>query len=156
MRGSIGPHVGPPLRGAELGSLGAAGEAEEIYIRTRILKRRAGRVTAGPVLAQVRGDEESDNERGVSECINGSAEAEGDDSDDKGIARAHPKWLQLLRAAAAGAMTEMSRAAEDAIVGLVVDDLMGTGSALVDHRCRPLYATRGTDDEGSEEDKLED
>ena len=93
-------------------------------------------MTAGPVLAQVRGDEESDNERGVSEGMESSAEAEGDDSDDEGITRAHPKRLQLLHAAAAGAMTEISRAAEDAVVGLVVDDLMGTGLGA----CRPLVS----------------
>ena len=38
-----------------------------------------------------------------------------------------PKWHPLLRAATAGAIPNMSRAAVDAAVGLVVDDLSGPG-----------------------------
>ncbi|KAI9435497.1 hypothetical protein H4582DRAFT_1969913 [Lactarius indigo] len=102
------------------------------------------------------GGEESDNESGTGEGAEGSAEAEsGDDEGDDEEIR-HP----LLRAAAAGAIPKMSRAAVDAAVGLVVDDLVERGAGEPGSRAlAPIHDEhrhKREDDEESEEDELED
>ncbi len=84
------------------------------------------------------GSEESDNEGGAGEGAEGSIEAEGNDEE---IIEFDPKRRPLLRAAAAGATPKMSRAAVDAAVGLVVDDLLDGGLADPDHQRHPLHAT---------------
>ncbi|KAI9459942.1 hypothetical protein BJY52DRAFT_1186245 [Lactarius psammicola] len=105
------------------------------------------------------GSEESGNEGGASEGAEGSAETEGDDGDDEEIVELDPKRHPLLRAAEAGAIPKMSRAAVDAAVGLVVDDLVGRGSDGPGPPALPPteHRHKNEDDEDSEEeDELED
>jgi hypothetical protein len=104
------------------------------------------------------GGEESDNEGGSGEGTEGSAEPNSDDDDgDEEIVELDPKRHPLLRAAAAGAIPKMSRAAVDAAVGLVVDDLVGQGSgASRPSASLPIRDKRRVDDEESEEDELQD
>jgi hypothetical protein len=104
------------------------------------------------------GGEESDNADGSGEGTEGSAEPESDDDDgDEEIVELDPKRHPLLRAAAAGAIPKMSRAAVDAAVGLVVDDLVGQGSgASRPSASLPIRDKRRVDDEESEEDELQD
>ncbi|KAH9003809.1 hypothetical protein EDB86DRAFT_3241102 [Lactarius hatsudake] len=108
------------------------------------------------------GGEESGNESGADEGAEGSAEAESndDEGDDEEIVELDPKRHPLLRAAAAGAIPKMSRAAVDAAVGLVVDDLVGRGAGGPGPAA-PLpihneHRHRHEDDGESEEDELED
>jgi hypothetical protein len=111
--------------------------------------------SSGP--GEQEGSEESDNEGEASEGDEGSTDAEGDDEE---IVELDPKRHPLLRAAAAGAIPKMSRAAADAAVGLVVDDLVGREPGGP----RPpeplpideLRHRREDDVESEEEDELED
>ncbi|KAH9027519.1 hypothetical protein EDB83DRAFT_2230224 [Lactarius deliciosus] len=108
------------------------------------------------------GGEESDNESGADEGAEDSAEAESDDDegDDEEIVELDPKRHPLLRAAAAGAIPKMSRAAVDAAVGLVVDDLVGRGAGAPEPPAPlPIHSEHrhGHEFDGeSEEDELED
>ncbi|KAH9039656.1 hypothetical protein EDB85DRAFT_265993 [Lactarius pseudohatsudake] len=119
----------------------------------------SGGSSSGP--GEHEGGEESGNESGADEGAEGSAEAESDDEgDDEEIVELDPKRHPLLRAAAAGAIPKMSRAAVDAAVGLVVDDLVGRGSSAPGLQAPPSthdeHGHRHDDDGESEEDELED
>ncbi|OJT05754.1 hypothetical protein TRAPUB_3392 [Trametes pubescens] len=83
------------------------------------------------------GDDDEDEEGNASDDVTGD-EAEDDDE----VEELDPKHHPLLRP---GAMPKMSRAAVDAVVGMVEQDLMGGGR-------------KGTqaDDESDEEDELDD
>ena len=111
------------------------------------------------------GSEERDNGSGSGEGAEGSAEAESDggedEEDDEAIVELDPKRHPLLRAAAAGAIPKMSRAAVDAVVGLVVDDFVGRGPGGPRPPASPPihdeHSHRREDNEESEEeDELED
>ncbi|KAH9856091.1 hypothetical protein C2E23DRAFT_722740 [Lenzites betulinus] len=78
--------------------------------------------------------------KGGEEERNTSDEATGDEAEDE--EELDPQHHPLLRP---GAMPRMSRAAVDAVVGMVEQDLMGSGR-------KPVHA----DDESEEEDELED
>ncbi|KAH9177259.1 hypothetical protein EDB89DRAFT_1844864 [Lactarius sanguifluus] len=111
--------------------------------------------------SQQEGSEGSGNESGADDGAEGSAEAENDDDegDDEEIVELDPKRHPLLRAAAAGAIPKMSRAAVDAAVGLVVDDLVGRGPGGPGLPLPPIHDRhrhRHEDDGESEEDELED
>ena len=104
------------------------------------------------------GSEGSDNEGSADE---GADEAEGEDGGDEEIVELDPKRHPLLRAAATGAIPKMSRAAVDAVVGLVVDDLVGRGSGGPRPPEPPpihdeLRHRREDEEESEEEDELED
>lgn len=114
-------------------------------------------------LGEHEGGEESDSEGGSGEGTEGSAEPEGDDDDDddEEIVELDPKRHPLLRAAAAGAIPKMSRAAVDAAVGLVVDDLVGqkpdSPRPPVPPPIHDEHRNKREDNEESEEeDELED
>ncbi|KAF8262465.1 hypothetical protein EI94DRAFT_1743573 [Lactarius quietus] len=104
------------------------------------------------------GGEESDNEGGASEGTEESAEADDNDDDDEEIVDLDPKRHPLLRAAAAGAIPKMSRAAVDAAIGFVVEDLVGREPVGPQPSEPPPISNkdRHGHDEESEEDELED
>ena len=118
--------------------------------------------SSGP--GEQEGGEGSGDEGGATKSAEGSTEVEGDDGDDEGddeeIVELDPKRHPLLRAAAAGAIPKMSRAAVDAAVGLVVDELVGQApGASRSSASSPIHDEhrhRHEDDEESEEDELED
>ena len=118
--------------------------------------------SSGP--GEQEGGEGSGDEGGATKSAEGSTEVEGDDGDDEGddeeIVELDPKRHPLLRAAAAGAIPKMSRAAVDAAVGLVVDDLVGQAPGASRSSASPpihdKHRHRHEDDEESEEDELED
>jgi hypothetical protein len=121
---------------------------EEIRIRTRISKRRAGRVMVGPrrpavpvlVQASTRAAKKVITKAGPVKVPRVVLNPNGDDDDgDEEIVELDPKRHPLLRAAAAGAIPKMSRAAVDAAVGLVVDDLVGQGSGASRTVCVASY-----------------
>lgn len=120
----------------------------------------SGGSSSGPGEHEV--TEGSENEGGAGES---SVEAEGDDGDDEGddeeIVELDPKRHPLLRAAAAGAIPKLSRAAVDVVVGLVVDDLVGQGlGGPRPPTPLPIHDENrhrhGGDEESDEEDELED
>ena len=106
------------------------------------------------------GGKDSDTEGGAGESTEGSAEPEGDgddEDDDEDIVELDPKRHPLLRAAAAGAIPKMSRAAVDAAVGLVVEDLVGQKpDASRPSASPPIRDKKHGNEEESEEDELED
>ncbi|KAH9056840.1 hypothetical protein EDB87DRAFT_1566023 [Lactarius vividus] len=108
------------------------------------------------------GEHEGGEETGADGSAEGSAEAESDDDegDNEEIVELDPKRHPLLRAAAAGAIPKMSRAAVDVAVGLVVDDLVGRGSGGLGLQAPPPihdeHEHRHEEDGESEQDELED
>ena len=70
------------------------------------------------------------------------------------VVEPNPKWHPLLRAATAGAIPNMLRAALDAAIGLVIDDLSRPGSGGPGSLAPPPI--HENDEESEEEDEPED
>ncbi|KAH9027503.1 hypothetical protein EDB83DRAFT_2655712 [Lactarius deliciosus] len=83
----------------------------------------------------------------------GSAETEGDDSDDEAIVELDPKKHPLLRAVAAGAVPKMSRPLSDSFLTTFFDGGLGVQSPSAP----PVHDEhRHRHEESKEEDELED